>query len=250
MTYKLENSDLLSPEPIYIQGLGNVQSPTLRKIAKLTFAEYNLYINMLSLNKDKLINLMNMQEDYDKTPEDIKSQITLYDIMISKQEIINIYVKVFSFFIIDNVQYSEKDKAFLIFSTDESLIGFIDKDNYVDVFNIILKINYFSSNSSETKKYKSKKAKELALQIEKAKAEISKNNKENNNMDMANVISKLSVQHNSLNILNIWDITIYQLYDQFISQNYKNQNDIQSMNYTIWGGTYNPQDWYKPLTFL
>ena len=61
------------------------------------------------------------------------------------------------------------------------------------------------------------------------------------------MVSALAVQHNSLNLSNIWDLTVYQLYDQFFRQNNKNQLDIHAMNYAGWGGEFDPTSWFRAL---
>lgn len=43
------------------------------------------------------------------------------------------------------------------------------------------------------------------------------------------------------------DLTVYQLYDQFLRQSYLNQVNIHAMNYAGWGGEFDPNDWYKKL---
>ena len=49
--------------------------------------------------------------------------------------------------------------------------------------------------------------------------------------ELPNLISALCVQHNSINMCNVWDLTVYQLYDQFLRQSYLNQVNIHAMNY-------------------
>lgn len=65
--------------------------------------------------------------------------------------------------------------------------------------------------------------------------------------ELPNLISALCVQHNSINMCNVWDLTVYQLYDQFLRQSYLNQVNIHAMNYAGWGGEFDPNDWYKKL---
>jgi hypothetical protein len=246
---KLENYDLLSPEPIYIDGIGYFQSPTLRKISKLTFHKYNIFINLVSMDKDRCLEIMELKQEFDSSPEDVKDRITVFDLVLSKDYMINLFLQIFSFFIVNEIQFDKNKKMFYVIDENKQLIGSIQRDNFSTVCNLILKINYMATGNIE-KKYKNKKAKELCELIDKAKKELGKKAENNNDMELSNIISKLSVQHNSLNIYNIWDITVYQLYDQFIAQNYKNQNDIRSMNFANWGGDYNPQDWYKTLKNL
>lgn len=52
---------------------------------------------------------------------------------------------------------------------------------------------------------------------------------------MPNIISALAAHHNSLNIINIWDLTVYQLNDQFKRQRYIDYYHILSRSVSIWG---------------
>lgn len=67
-------------------------------------------------------------------------------------------------------------------------------------------------------------------------------------LSLSSIISAVAARHHSLNILNIWDLTVYQLYDQFAQLNKSLQVDVSSMRWAAWGQE--PFDfslWYKDM---
>ena len=108
--------------------------------------------------------------------------------------------------------------------------GVISNDNFDLVRNCLLQINRVKINETDDKpvKYKNETARRLAERM--AKAEKSKQEKDN--MDFGKMVSKYCADNkNGINISNVWDITIYQFYDQFMQHNHIRQSDIQDMVY-------------------
>ncbi len=70
----------------------------------------------------------------------------------------------------------------------------------------------------------------------------------NYDINLANIISALSIQHNSYNMTNIWSLTVYQLYDQFFRLNIKTQVDINSMRWAAYGTeAFDYNLWFKSI---
>ncbi len=54
-------------------------------------------------------------------------------------------------------------------------------------------------------------------------------------MSLPNIISSVAVRSLSLNWINIWDITIYQLFNEFERLQIIDQYDIASTQVSVWG---------------
>lgn len=70
-------------------------------------------------------------------------------------------------------------------------------------------------------------------------------------MELGNIISAVANKSQSLNILNIWDLTIYQLWDCFSRISNNNLYAIQSMQAAAWGNKDNSFDaaaWFERIT--
>ncbi|MBR0596959.1 hypothetical protein [Sinanaerobacter chloroacetimidivorans] len=248
---KLEYFDLLSPEPIRLDGVGLIRSPTLRDISKLRYRyrQYSEYMRILQIDMD--LYLSTLEQETREQWDQLGNLIGIYDILIQNQELRELLLQAFSFFICGAVEYLPDEKIFLVSevtaSSDSQTKGVIQSSNYDELRSMILQMNYLISDDSEPPSYASEKARKIGERIRKLKRQTSKHRYADRNMNLGNLISSLAAQHHSLNIHNIWDITVFQFYDQFYKQNYINTIDIRAMNYAYWGGEFSPSDWFRDL---
>ena len=74
--------------------------------------------------------------------------------------------------------------------------------------------------------------------------------KNNANLSIPNIISSVAAKSASLNINSIWDITLFQLYDQFNRLQNNDAYSINSMRVAAWGDekkTFDYALWYKNM---
>ena len=86
--------------------------------------------------------------------------------------------------------------------------------------------------------------------LQKGRAERSRQTKTDQNMELGNIISAVASKSHSLNILNIWDLTVFQLWDCFARLTNNSIYDIQSMSVAAWGNKNNYFDvtaWFKRI---
>ena len=127
----------------------------------------------------------------------------------------------------------------------------IKKENFDMIRDIILQRNHIVRNNTNSGKIVKKKSLEIYNKILKGREELNKvkNKKQDSEMELGNLISALASNHNSLNILNIWDITVFQLYDQFERQINKNVFEVQGNAIAFNGSSAAPDfkytNWYK-----
>ena len=245
---KLEYFDLLSPEPIYIQKVGGILSPKLRDIAHIGINTYQYYLTILLLDVKSYFSMINQQEQFELLPEKDKIQMNIFDLLNIDNNLINLLQTVLNFFIKEDVVYSTEYKKFLV-KKDNELIGIISKDTYPIVCDVICQRNYIKSKQEEDlSKIKSKKALEIMKKLQKGRTEKEKHTKADKNMELGNIISAVANKSQSLNILNIWDLTVYQIWDCFSRISNNNIYDIQSMSVATWGDKDNHFDvasWFK-----
>ena len=263
---KLDYFDLLSPEPISFS-IGRIKQPTLRDISKLTFQKFSVYQVYLKLTPKDYYTLIDIEKGkifWDSLDEEQKKDISLYDIIILEPSVSQIYLDILNYFFVERVVFI--DNLFLIVDTDDyeteitelelnkdNLKGVINAESFMDVLDIIQQVCCIKSDNplDEAKpKFKNKKAKRLYEKMLKAKEKETKRKSQRDalNLSLANIISATAAKTPGLNIINIWDTTLFQLYDQFGKiQN----NDIHYMNVVrvaVWGDEKNRFDaslWYK-----
>lgn len=246
---KLDYFDLISPDPIWLDGVGYIKCPTLREISRLKYKtnEYSQYLGILQINMDKYLDVAG--NEYAKQLYESDKSVEIYDILILDEKLRGMLHNAFSFFICSDVYYVEKDKTFYITEKDENgelvIIGLINRLNYSDVCDCIMQMNFIKIENLEEEKFGSDKARKIAEKIKNFRLTKAKKNTSDKDMNLGNLISSLASRQNGLNIIDIWDMTIFQFYDQFHKQNYNNSIDIRSMNYAFMGGEFDLTEWFK-----
>lgn len=67
-------------------------------------------------------------------------------------------------------------------------------------------------------------------------------------MNIGNLISKLCASNIGYNILNIYELTIFQFYDQFLQYGYLKRDNLDERIFSFHGGkSYNTENWLKPI---
>lgn len=242
----------LSPDKIKYDGVGFIIPPTLKDILQLGTNEYGKnvydhYINLLSIDvnqylsilpdKDVLLSMLSDEE---------KANLKIFDLWSISYENIKPIIESLSFFIFGCLKYDEVNNQIIIYDKDV-YCGSVDRNNFDELRKFILKLNYISDEMIEKPKFKNKAAEELYYKLQQHEAESNKNTKKD--LSLYNVVSSLCSYHNSINISNVWSLTVYQLYDQFFRQNMKNQLDISAMRWSTWGSeSFDFDLWFKSLT--
>lgn len=277
---QLEEFELLSSEPIYIEGVGNIKIPQLNDIRKIGYKTYETLTSYLAVDLQKYLDIKELREQYDKLSDEGKAFNTLYNLIIRSEDFGEVYNLIFSFFISGNMTFNVETESFEFYKTEtyeetdseniklskskiniffrqlfkrinifshksdtstiikplakekQVLIGVVNNDNFDLVRDVLLQINKLKEiqTSNEQPKYKNEMAKRLAERM--AKAEKAKQEKSKDNMSFGKMISKYCADNkNGINILNVWNMTIFQFYDQFAQHNHIRQSDIQDMVY-------------------
>lgn len=248
---KLEYLDLISPYPFYLNRVGNIISPKLKDIHDLGIGEYRLYLNIISMNIESFFEFIKQEETYNNFTEEEKEQLSLFNLLTSDETFLSLLNAILNFFIVEEVIWSKENDVFLIYKSkeDKEIIGVISNNNYTDVCNIICQRCYVDIKiKEEPNKIKSKKALEILKKIQVGREKNKKQTKADPNMELGNIISAVSNKSCTLNPINIWDLTVYQLWDSFERLVDNNIYQIQSMSVATWGDkdkTFDASSWFK-----
>lgn len=246
--------DLLSPEPIYFQNIGGIKCPTLREISNLTYHVYQTYLAVLSMTPKKYFEMTNQSQYYESLSDDEKASFHIYDLITQNKQLLPITENALNFFLEYESKYDEQSHSFFLFKNiNEPSVGFIKKSMWIQLCDIILQRNFITPQNEDLSKVKNKKALSIMQKLQKGRESKEKKAKADKNMEIGNIISAVAHKGNSLNIINIWDITIYQLWDAFYRTCNNHVLNIQSMSVAAWGDKNNLFDstaWYKNLTHL
>ena len=65
---------------------------------------------------------------------------------------------------------------------------------------------------------------------------------------IGNIVSKLCSVHPSYNFLNVWKLTVFQLYDAFFQCSYMRSSDLNEAIFSNHGGDkFSFESWLKPI---
>lgn len=266
---KLSQFDLISTTPYYLEKVGHVKAVTLHDIDLLPKKQmdYSLYIQVLRMTREDYIKLA--QVDEEKLGEieafltDNGLKLTIFDLITTNPTTLNELILAFNFFFAEEVVYDPKASAFLLYAslrTDEDgnfiedPVGTVTRNNYDDVTDIILQRCFAKSDEDEEEeepRFKNEKARKMYERQKAARERIKKQQATANAefLDLGNIVRHLASRQNGLNMLNIWEMTIYNVYDQFEIERQNVGYELSFRNYSIWGGDekhkFDIDSWYK-----
>lgn len=266
MIVKLDYGTLLSFDPLQMPYGFSIISPTLKEVSKLGFGVYGYYLSILTLDieayyrtidntdfnyfnsfstEEKNI-ILQIRNDYNNIPEPDRQNIMAIAVYSYDKLIMEKISDALSFFTDTCFKFSRENDAF-VSVVDEKIMSKLELKYFDEIVDMILQRNGINKPQKVAKpKFKNKTAEKLYYRT----LEAENKKKKYSDLELPNIISSVAARHNSLNIINIWDITIYQLYDQFQRLQNNCIYDINAMSVSAWGDKDNKFDqtmWYKKI---
>ena len=255
---QIDYGTLLSYSPIKLS-IGTLKKHTLREIGDLTFEKFNFYESFLVLTPEFYYTKLGNEQGkayWESLTDEQKSNLTMFQIVKKENVLQDIYSELFNFFFLENVIYI--DGLFILSAKTFDNISDITPDDcaaigeetFIPVLEIIQQICgiYEEEESTDNMKFKNSRAKKLYEKMLAARKREKQQRKSDINMTIPNIISAVSSMHPSLNISNIWDLTIFQLLDTFNRLRTNAIYEIESTKVSVWGDekkTFNETLWYK-----
>lgn len=257
---KLEYGMQLSPEPIRLS-IGTIRKPRLKDIAHITFSTFNDYEVLLQLSPETFYTKLKGDDGvayWNELSDDEKANLTLYDLVMQDAMLQGAFIEVFDFFFVETVVFSEG--CFVLLKREvehngdnlvlDDVSGVIDQDNFAQVVDIIQQICCIKEEkeSVENLKFKNDLAKKLYEKISRAREASKRKERGSVNFTLPNLISAVSNKHPSINPLNVWDLTVFQLFDSFNRLRTNTMFCIDSTRVSVWGDekkTFDFALWYK-----
>jgi hypothetical protein len=198
-----------------------VKPLTIRKIKEIGFMNYNRFLSVVTLDVKSLTNYNPDLEGMSIIDRVIKSR---NDMLISSfSEAMGAFLNedVNDLLINDTLGFVFGGKNL---DRDAKTCNVVDSSNFSDFIKIIKYQNCLveasekyvneapASDKAKLILEKLKKGKEM---VEKAKSLAKNSSSKSSDTDFADVISAVSTKSNNFNRSNIWDSTVYQLYDEY-----------------------------------
>lgn len=187
-----------------------IYSPTIKEICEIGEIEYLIKLSLVSFDPSKIYSLFGIDTSLISS-----NGLSDYEAVIGTHPmVLNHICESLEFFTKEIVTY--QNTHFYC-----NGLEFINNDNYKQVTSIILELNgHKSEETKQPMKFKNKRAKEL---YEKMNNIIEQQtSKADDGLDMKDVLSILcNAEGNGINIFNVSDLTVYQMYEQFERLNLK-----------------------------
>ena len=254
------NYDYLCEEPYFYEGIGHIKCPTLREIRSITYNQFNLFLNYISITQKQFLETFGLIEKFNSLDEEEKNKNTIYNLLTFGMNRIDFVGYFISFFVLEELQYDQESNTFIIGTYEQNEngekvfhdIGKINDDNFEEFRNFLQVILGIKSEKEiEKPKYKNKLAQRIAEKL--AKHQSEKKGKQTSSDDdytLPNMIVKYCT-HNKvgINILNVWDMTYYQFMKMFLEYRMGRQADINDMIAANSFSFKNSKD-YKPMEYM
>ncbi len=120
-------------------------------------------------------------------------------------------VKAFEFFFSSKAEMNDNLEIIFISGMNEGKV--LSRDKYNEVKNMLKIIYGLADDKEEEYIPADDKAKEIMAKIKTAKEKVKK--KQDTGIRFSNIVSAVSTKSNSINRFNIFNLTIFQLYDEF-----------------------------------
>lgn len=253
---KFSYEDLISGDSIPVEGVGHIRSPLLYELKPtrgIGIWTYNLYLNILSWEKEDLIKFMKMSTGKPLKALENADKLSAFDVITLLEPTRQLLQSAMAFFIDEDLEWNQSRRGFITKSKNiHDEVGCINRNNFDDVRDMMLQVNYINlGRSAKPAKFSSKKAQSLWELTQKHLKQEATKATPDKRMQLGNIISKLSCASVGYTLLNIYDLTVFQLYDQFFQYGYLRAMDLSEMAYSNHGGKdFDFQAWLKPITNL
>lgn len=215
----------------------------------MTITPESFYIKLIGEEGKKYWNSVSDEEKYN---------MEIFDVIKKEAKLAEAFAEMLNFFFMETVSY--KDGFFIILrdgvtTADEikgksDIHGIITEDTFPDVLSIIKQICCIDIGEQQDGiKFKNSIAKKIYEKMQKAAKNNSSKDK-NQDFILANVISSVANKHPSINPVNVWNMTVFQLMDSFNRLQNNSIYDMQAMRVSVWGDekrTFDAELWHKNM---
>ena len=235
---KLDYFDCISPLPLEFINVGKIKSPRLIDIAEISYYTYSLYIAHLRMTPEEYFESYHKDEEVDF---DYLINLTKFDLIKNDDRFRKIIQSALNFFFESSFEYYPEYGAFLSVTESDgqkTATGIINDDNYAQVVDIILQRVHITPDENEVddiSKVKNKRGRKIYERMIKARKRFKKAKANNPDLTLANIIAAVATRSSNLNWVNIWDITVFHLFDEFERLQINDQYNIASTQVAAWG---------------
>lgn len=238
---------LLSGQTMYVEDIP-IKPFSLGEVSSLGYSFFQGNVNVLLLTIDDMIDSI---DDFEMSSmlKANKHQYKVFDMYSANEDMSEVLVSSLKMiFRTDEVHLRADEDGNKKVVIDEKYE--IVRDNFDEVVKVIeVQNNPDFSSSVDDYNPANDVARDIADKIKKGKEKANKSKAMESGgegINLPDVISAVSAMSNSINKLNIWDLTIYQLYDEFARINKIDSYRLQ-IQASMWSSDVEIEHWSDPL---
>lgn len=195
-------SKLLFAKPIEFEGF-KIYPLTIEEIVQFSFDNYNKFLSIISYSKTDIMEVLKILE-----PIPLFEFIILLLISDETNETKDWFLGILSLIFRETTVLSVRGNF---------LVGkkVINENNFTQIIQIIKDQNFVKEREEKYLTKKEREYKEKLAEIKAKYKEYVNATERDKSSDILDIASAVSAKHPSLNLINIYKLTIYQLIDQF-----------------------------------
>lgn len=254
--------ELNSPSALPVDGVGHVKSPKISDIVNIIGKRmYDSYLSIFIITKASF--LESISDYYTEQQLTELDRFPLFQILLVFEDTRAKLIDAINFFFVEDFMFDSEnlrlvsivDKSTIVddkksrfvdrishlsrardkSGSEIEVVGIIDSDNFGDVRRAILSRNYISTPKNDNGKRRSKKMIEFDRKLEEGRKHSKKKRDEQASMELGNIISKICAWDPGININDLYEYTVYQVYNLFNELNRKIQLDAYISKWSTWG---------------
>lgn len=217
--------------PILAEGYGKIRPLTVKEVIEFGYTNYMVCLNLLNLEKEDLLKVDINDAGIMEALKDINALEVL--ITLGGEELQEKLCESLGFFL-GGEAILDKEEMSIIIKFDEDHYEIVNRDNYDSIREVIKWQNYINHFTEAKGSFtpadeKARKLKERMEALKKKTEELKRKqngDEDDSNIEFYDILSAIASKSNSINEINIVELTIYQVYSKFKRLEVIDQYDI------------------------
>lgn len=235
----LNSGLLLNGRSIEIEGVGHVRSPLLKMIYSTPemVGAYNIVHTLISCSKKDVLTIGEQfggASVYSALTGVELEDSSKFDLIMMHPILKAVFGLGLSLFFEETLSVFNDQPAFALVSSNGQMSGLIVRDNYKQIEAVLKETINVKNDDPSGMKFASEAARRLWEEQNKMEKETTVANPAD--YSIPNIISKLSCGTTGYTLFTIYELSVYQLYDQFYSYSQNRMSNLCEAAYAHWGG--------------
>lgn len=240
--------------PAVVHGIA-VRQPTLHEILRVIgYDKYSSFLYVIGVSAEQFMESMekggakSVADAYNALTDEQRAQIHRFDLLLAEPSWRGILMDALSFFICGDLDFNLQTGLLSVVNENGRLP--IDGETFDLIRDFVFQAARLKSEKAKPAGFVNAAAKVAYEKLQALKAEQQANTKKpaksDPDMELWNLIGAVAAHSRGYNLLNIFELTVYQLYDQFERINNQEYLDGYASKWAAWGkDTFDFGGWYK-----